>query len=218
MVSIFTSRFIHSNITELQQFNRPPISNYKNVPLMSLEEAVQSITQFYDGAIDDAKKAKENCRQNSPLSINESAAIYLYTMSIKLYSLLNQALRAESRKALGPWLPFLKLLTTALEKLPPLRTTVWRGVGGITGTEFDKNTVHTWWSVNSCSLEINVGACFAGMRGTLFCIHTFSGKDITTYSWNKSEKEIVLMPGTNLLVESTSFDINGFSIVYLKEW
>ena len=95
---------------------------------------------------------------------------------------------------------------------------MWRGVGGDIGSDFDKNSVHTWWSVNSCSSEINVAACFAGEKDTLFCINSISGKNITAYSANQEEEEIVLMPGTCLRVQSTSFGINGFLVVHLNEW
>ena len=81
-----SNRFVDASIQELQQVNRNLILGCKDVPLMSLEEAVEAIVEFHSTVADDAKKAKESCRQNTILTINESAAIYLYTMNKTILS------------------------------------------------------------------------------------------------------------------------------------
>ena len=203
-----SNRFINGSIQELQQVNRNLILECKDVPLMSLEEAVVTIAHHCPNVTAYAKEAKESCRKSTILTINESAAIYLYTMDSPFYLALNRALRSENPQALGSWLAYLKLLLTALRKLPSLVTTVWRGVAGDIARDFDRDPIHTWWSVNACSSQVNVAACFAGQKGTLFCIHTIHGKDITMYSEFQGEQKIVPMPGTRLQVQSTSFDLN----------
>ena len=185
---------------------------------MSLEEAVKTIANSQPTVTHDTKKAKEHCRKNTILTLDESAAVYLYTMNRPFYLALNQALRDENPQALEPWSAYLKLLITALRKLPSCSTTMWRGVAGDIGSEFSQNTIHTWGSITSCSSQINVAACFAGQKGILFCINAIHGKDITKYSEFQGESEITLMPGTRLQVQSTSFDLNGFYIVQLNEW
>jgi hypothetical protein len=95
---------------------------------------------------------------------------------------------------------------------------VWRGVRGNIGSDFREETEHTWWSMNSCSSQINVAECFAGENGSLFCIHTIYGKDITAYSAYQGEEEVVLMPGIRLCVQSTSICDNGVFLVQLNEW
>jgi hypothetical protein len=112
----------------------------------------------------------------------------------------------------------LKLLITALDKLPSCPITVWRGVGDITGSDFVEDNVHTWWSLNSCSSRVNVAACFGGEMGTLFCINAIHGKNITAYAANQHEEEIVLLPGTSLRVKCTLYEPNVRSIVHLEEW
>ena len=218
MASTRRIRFVDPSIQEFQQINRKSLSACENLSPMSLEEAVETIAEFYPTVVDDAKKAKEFCRQNTILTINESAAIYLYTMNRPFYPALNHELRAENPQALGPWLAYLNLLLTALRKLASCSTTMWRGVAGEIGSEFNENTIHTWGSITSCSSQINVAACFAGEKGILFCINAIHGKDITKFSANQDETEIILMPGTYLRVKSTSFDLNGFYIVQLNEW
>jgi hypothetical protein len=218
MMPIGRNRFGNSVISEFHQTNHNPISGYQDLPLMSLEEAVQSIVPFVPHVMNYADTAKKFCRQNTTLSRNESAAIYLYTMPKPFYENLNKTFRAENPHALKPWFAFLKLLITALSKLPSRPTTVWRGVGGNIGSVFAENDVHTWRSINSCSSYVNVAGMFAGGTGILFCINAIHGKDITAYSVNQSEEEIILMPGTRLRVKSTQSEPNRLSIVHLEEW
>ncbi|CAF0809606.1 unnamed protein product [Adineta steineri] len=220
-----SGRFMDNCSTTRQQYNWNPISGYKDRALKSLKEAVASITPFVDKVMQYAEDAKQKCNRNTKLTINESAAIYLYTMpNTSFYEKLNEALRIEDPLALAPWFDFLKLFITALGKLPELpsrSTTVWRGVAQISCSDFRDKDMFTWWSVNSCSLDTNVAAMFSCEKGTLFCIHTINGKDISDYSSaNKGEvgeKEIVLMPGTRLRVKSNTFGINDFRVVHLEE-
>ena len=175
-------RFVNDSVQEFQQVNCKSLLECENVPLTSLEEAVETITKFYPTVTDDANRAKEFCRKNTVLTINESAAIYLYTMGNSFYSALNQALRAENPQALGPWSAYLKLLITALRKLPSCSTTVWRGVRDDIGSDFNQNTTHTWGSINSCSHNVKVASIYVGSSGALFNIHTINGKNITKFS------------------------------------
>jgi hypothetical protein len=186
---------------------------------MSLEEAVESIVPFVPHVKSYAKDAKERCRQNTTLTRNESAAIYLYTMDAPFFPALNEALRAENRQALKPWFAFLKLFITALEKLPSRPITMWRGVADKAhGSGFVKLDMHTWWSVNSCSSYVDVAGIYVGPTGTLFCINAIRGKNITEYSAYHTEEEVILMPGTCLCVASTLSEPSGRSIVHLEEW
>ncbi|CAF3948290.1 unnamed protein product, partial [Rotaria sp. Silwood1] len=67
--------------------------------VMSLEEAVESIAELDPSIINDAKQAKVECRKDTALSPNESAAIYLYTMPTPFYAALNGILRSENSQA-----------------------------------------------------------------------------------------------------------------------
>ncbi|CAF4704340.1 unnamed protein product, partial [Rotaria sp. Silwood2] len=106
------NRFVNDHVLELHMINRTPISGYEDAPVMPLEEAVERVAQFYYGVVNDADRAKDKCRKNTALTLNESAAIYLYTMTTPFYSALNRALRSENPQAIYPWFPFLKLLIT----------------------------------------------------------------------------------------------------------
>ncbi|CAF1459523.1 unnamed protein product [Adineta steineri] len=222
-----SERFVDNYSTKLKQDDWDPISGYKDRTLKSLEEAVESIVPFVSNVMQYVDEAKQNCTRNTKLAINESAAIYLYTMDTPFYKKLNEALRDENSSTLASWFDFLKLFITALEKLselPSRLTTVWRGVTQISSSDYYETDIFTWWSVISCSLDSNVGAVFTGEKGVLFCINTINGKDISDYSSKEDkkdedawEKEIVLMPGTRLCVKSKTCNKLDFNVVHLDE-
>ncbi|CAF4007529.1 unnamed protein product [Adineta steineri] len=214
-----SGRFVDVDISKLQQDNWIPICGYKDQDVNSLEEAVKSIAPFVNKVMQYAEVAKNKCKKNTKLTINESAAIYLYTMITPFYEKLNEALRDENPPTLIPWFHFLKLFITALAKLPSHPATVWRGVANISGSDYYETDKFTWWRVNSCSLDAGVASFFTGEKGTLFCINTTNGRDISGYSSaNDEEKEIVLMPGTRLCVKSKTRNDSGFDVVHLEEW
>ncbi|CAF1920518.1 unnamed protein product [Rotaria magnacalcarata] len=97
-------RYANTSFLELQEINRSPIHGYEDISLQSLEETTERIIAFVPGLMDNVAKAKLNCNRDSTiLTLDESAAIYLYTMPIPLYSTSNKALRAENREELKPW-------------------------------------------------------------------------------------------------------------------
>ncbi|CAF0783626.1 unnamed protein product [Adineta steineri] len=100
-----SGRFVDNYTSKRQQYNWNPISGYKDRDVKSLEEAVESIVPFVDKVMQYAEEAKQKCRKNTKLTINESAAIYLYTMNTPFYETLNEALRGENPPALVPCTP-----------------------------------------------------------------------------------------------------------------
>lgn len=108
-----------------------PIEGYGRERLVSLEEACEPLEKYISDLPRNVLIAKKNS-QSPPdhLTPDESAAIHLYTMewNDSLYVALNKRLRQPDRRALTPWFLYLKLLLTALFKLPSIRGVVWRGV------------------------------------------------------------------------------------------
>ena len=211
------NRFVNSCVSELEQDGRDHIAGYEYLHIMSLEEAVHSIIPIVPDVMKYVDTARRLCRQNTELTIDESAAIYLYTMQNPFHQKLNQTLRAQEPRELEPWFGYVKLFLNAVEKLPSCRTTIWRGISSIIDTYFAEDGVHTWFSVNSCTSKIGVAGMFEGEIGTLLCIETFHGKDITAYSAKPDEDEVLLLPGIRLQVKD-KFSENGILIVHLQEW
>jgi len=86
----------------------------------------------FEGQVNIAKEmASKN--ENDQLTIDESAAIYFYTMSSTstssqpFYIYLNDALRSTDWKIQKSYFPYLKLFISALSKLEPVALSVARG-------------------------------------------------------------------------------------------
>ncbi|CAF1369533.1 unnamed protein product [Rotaria sp. Silwood1] len=200
-----------------------PIRGYAKEPLLPLEEAVKPI----DDQLDDLDIMVDTAKQNSKkpadgLTQDESAAIHLYTMqweesNVSLYTKLNNILRSERREPLKPWFRYLKLVLTALFKLPSLRTTIWRGVRGNLSDQYDDDIV--WWGFSSCTESVNVMEQFVGKSGerTLFNIECINGKSIRAHSFYTKESEILLLPGTYLHVVGKWSPAKDLHIIHLKE-
>lgn len=112
------------------------IRGYEEEPVVFLEEALKP----FDGRIDDLaaqiNQAKTNCYSSNPhgLTHDESAAIYLYSMQgdgDSVYGHLEKAWeeagKANNRSYMVPWFRYLKLLRSALDKLPDAEGEVWQG-------------------------------------------------------------------------------------------
>ena len=214
-----SGRFVSDIIADLQAANDNPIDGYQHLDVNNLEKAVETLADVVPGLANYIARARDNCNMNqTDLTREESAAIYLYTMQTPFYSRLNETLRANNRDALQPWFAFLKLFMTALGRLKSREALIWRGVAKDVGPTFVANTVHTWWSVNSCSEGTNVVEFYLGETGTIFAISAKKGKDISDYSAMADEREVLLMCGTRLHVKSDPLNFQKrLSIVHLEE-
>ena len=218
----FTSLDDHESLQQM----RLPLCGYEKYPLVSLEESVRPLQALLDANIDRfvfiAKKNSQKAKEG--LTQDESAAIRLYSMewaptSLSLYIQLNRALRAVNRHGLIPWFPYLKLLLTALFKLPPLTTTVWRGVRGDLSSQYETGQTITWWGVSSCTSSVSVMDGFIGNSGstTLFSIDAKNARSIRHHSMFAMEDEILLLPGTYLHVISKLNPTKDLTIIQMKE-
>ncbi|CAF4046194.1 unnamed protein product, partial [Rotaria sp. Silwood1] len=205
-----------------------PITGYQDVPLVSLEEALEPICHLFNGILEHAWVAKKNCqRPQEGLTQNESASIHLYTMQFdggpSLFYVLNRTLRAENRQELKPWFSFLKLFLTALYKLPSRGSTVWRGVRDADlSSKYPKGAKIVWWGVSSCTTNVEVlkNNQFLGTSGlrTIFSIQCQHGKSISHHShFQNTEEEVILMPGSYFEVIGQLNPAAGLRIIQLKE-
>lgn len=214
-----SSRFVNKIFAELKEANHSPILGYEDSPLLTLKDAVEKVNSQTLHFEEYVATAQNKCKKDSSLlEPDESAAVYLYSMPTPFFSLLNEALRAENRDELKPWFAFLKLFMTAIKKLDSVKKTVWLGVAGDVGSLFVENVEHIWWSINSCSMALDVVEKYLGETDTLFAIDVSQGKDISAFSASPAEREIVLMPGTRVRAESKVFNfIDRLFVVYLEE-
>jgi hypothetical protein len=203
----------------------PPVYGYHIEQPVSLEKALELVESQIDQLPRFIKTAKKYCHFPSEhgLTKDQSAAVYIYTMEwgdTTLYRVLNNALRAENRQGLKIWFPYLKLFDTALDLLPTVKESLWRGIPLDIGKNFTKNQLVTWWSVNSCSSSVDVIQNFLGndTNATVFMIEAVNGKNVSGYTEYENEDEVILRMGSEFRVKSKPLaQPNGSYIVHLIE-
>ena len=221
------SRYSHTDI-HTKKFEEP-IIGYATEPLLPLikacaplESIIHNISNYIQVALHETSEQPTN-----DLTIDESAAIRLYTMEWEepyrsLYSMLNFTLKTGTREELRPYFKFLKLFMTALVKLPcepPL--TVWRGVTKNLSADFPPGTPVTWWSFSSCTTALTVleNNLYLGNTGerTLFSVEAINARTIQQHSYFVTEDEILLLPGTHMIVQSQFSPAPELHIIHLKQ-
>lgn len=211
-----------------------PIEGYANEPLVTLEEACQSLVTVIDDLPTYVAIAKNNTHSPADdLSHDESASIYLYTLEWpspdkSLYVILNRTLRNPGRCQLTmqPWFKYLKLFLTALAKLPPAsipdnQQVVYCGIKADISELYPSDSFVIWWGFASCttSLDLIQSKTFLGITDnrTMFNIETTSARNISQHSRFKAEDEVLLMPATYMKVISRMNPTPQLCIINLKE-
>jgi hypothetical protein len=206
-----------------------PIVGYAEEPVLPLSKACSPLTNILHNLSFYVQMALEETSEQPPdgLTIDESAAIRLYTIEWErphrsLYSMLNYTLKNDSREHLRPYFKYLKLFLTALVKLPcvpPL--TLWRGVTKNLSEEFPPGTLVTWWAFSSCTTALTVleNNMYLGNTGnrTLFSVEAINGRTIRDHSHFVTEDEILLLPGTHMIVQSQFSPAPDLHIIHLKQ-
>ena len=74
------------------------------------------------------------------------------------YVILNNTLQAANRNLLKPWFLYLRLIMTALAKIPSNieHFHVYRGVKLDLRAQYAKGSTITWWGFSSCTTSLEV--------------------------------------------------------------
>ncbi|CAF1638317.1 unnamed protein product [Adineta ricciae] len=207
----------------------PPILGYENMPLVSLEKAVEPLHALVPEVERMTWTVKQNhFEDDHHLTADEAASILLYTLEWEprhksFYAILNTTLQAANRQLLKPWFLFLRLIITSLAKLPSesVNLVVYRGVKLDLSAQYSTSTIVTWWGFSSCTKSVNVlsNEEFLGQTGTrtLFNIECHSAKSIKKYSLFPEEEEVLLPPARQFQVIGCLNSGHGLHIVQLKE-
>ena len=218
-----------TNITNHIGTNPPPIVGYADEPILPLFKACAPLIDIIHNLSFYVQMALSETPEQPPdgLTIDESAAIRLYTIEWKkphrsLYSMLNHTLMKDDRELLRLYFKYLKLFLTAVVKLPCVpQLTIWRGVTKNLSAQFPLGTPVTWWAFSSCTtalpvLENNMYLGDTGDR-TLFSVEAINGRTIRAHSHFVTEDEILLLPGTHMIVQSQFSPGAGLQIIHLKQ-
>ena len=136
--------------------------------------------------------------------------------------MLNRTLKNDDREQLRPYFKYMKLFLTALAKLRCVpRLTVWRGVTENISADFPPGTSVTWWAFSSCTTTLNVleNNMYLGNTGnrTLFSVDVINGRTIRAHSHFVTEDEILLLLGTQTIVQSQLSPAPDLHIIHLKQ-
>lgn len=135
------------------------------------------------------------------LSIDERAAIYLYTMEVRPgYRELNVRLRGDLAAA-RPYFSFAKLLNSALAKLPIFEGGIWRALTNVDASAYSVEDRLSWSQFNSCTVASDTVQQFLGPgQSLLFMIDAgHCGVDIRQYS-ALDESDVLLPAGVEVEV------------------
>ena len=215
-------------IEESKEFNQS-INNYDQIPLVTLEQAVEPLKDLIPHVIDMVKLVKEKClRPANNLSADESASIMLYTIEWipkenSFYYIFNRILKKNDQNQLISCYSYFKLISTALIKLPRLSKRIfYRGIQADLKNQYSVNKIVNWYGYTSCSSSLDIydkeKFSFDDTDNcTLFIIHSENGIDISKHSYSSIKSEVLLSPNQQFQVVSSRQSNNGLCIIILKE-
>ncbi|AZQ70252.1 uracil-DNA glycosylase [Streptomyces luteoverticillatus] len=204
----------------------PAITGVFDTPLMEFRDAVAPVAELLSGlgqhvdlSHDFGKRRADEAAGAGGLSADAIAALYLYTCESAFYREINAILRAPDRSRIVPYLPYLRLLFSAVSGLPARTEPLWRGVSLDLRAQYPVGRTVTWWGVSSCTSKLGVARAFLGSRGkrTLFEVTPARAVGIQNFSAFTGEEEFILAPGTQLKVTDVKAERGGLCTVRLTE-
>ncbi|KIF07123.1 uracil-DNA glycosylase [Streptomyces sp. RSD-27] len=204
----------------------PAITGVFDTPLMDFREALAPVTEVLSGlgrhidrSLDFGKRRADGASAAGRLSADAIAALYLYTCESAFYREINAVLRSPDRTRVVPYVPYLRLLFSAVSELPAHTRPLWRGVSLDLRAQYPVGGTVTWWGVSSCTSELSVARSFLGSRGkrTLFEVTPSRAVGIRSFSAFTGEEEYILAPGTQLKVTEVKTERGGLCTVRLTE-
>ncbi|MEV0828276.1 ADP-ribosyltransferase domain-containing protein [Nonomuraea rubra] len=202
----------------------PAISGVFGSPLLPFRESVAPVAKLLSGLdwhVEQSYRFGESlpAAETSGLSADEIAALYLYTCESAFYRQINATLRDPDRSRIVPYLPYLRLLFSAVSHLPVRTEPLWRGVSLDLRAQYPLGRTVTWWGVSSCTSKLGVAQAFLGRRGkrTLFEVRPRRAVGIRRFSAFTGEEEFILAPGTQLEVSDVRAERGGLCTVTLTE-
>ncbi|WP_327391683.1 ADP-ribosyltransferase domain-containing protein [Streptomyces sp. NBC_01186] len=202
----------------------PAITGVFDTALMEFRDAVTPVAKLLSGLDQHVKLSHEFGQRRADeaadsLSADAIAALYLYTCESAFYREINAILRSPDRTKIVPYLPYLRLLFSAVSGLPARTEPLWRGVSLDLRAQYPLGRTVTWWGVSSCTSKVGVARGFLGSRGkrTLFEVLPVRAVGIRSFSSFTEEEEFILLPGTQLKVSDVKTERSGLCTVKLTE-
>jgi uracil DNA glycosylase len=200
----------------------PAITGVFDTPLLDFRKAIAPAAETLGGLdhyVERSQSFGERLADTHGLTADEVAALFLYTCESAFYRQINATLRHPDRSRITPYLPYLRLLFSAVSRLPVRKEPLWRGVGLDLRAQYPLGQTVTWWGVSSCTSKLGVAQAFLGGRGkrTLFEVTPARAVGIRGFSAFTGEEEFILAPGTQLKVTEVKAERGGLCTVRLAE-
>jgi serine/threonine protein kinase len=152
-------------------------------------------------------------------------AFFIYSTESNIYKKLNSALRARSGPAFDAWVPYLWHLSQALQALPDVATTVYRGMDAPNLAEYQQSKRIHWSGFTSTSTDASVSnhpPFYNGPPGVVFKLTVQNAKDIQPYSALPQEAELLLSPNMEFLVteelhEPSEGPLRGCRVIEMQQ-
>lgn len=127
-------------------------------------------------------------------------SLYLYTSNQLIFENVNKSIVKYKDNDL--WNPFVCCLYQAIDLLSPFVGEVYRGIDMPFDMEtFALNKVLSWNTFATCSKEYSCPSELINLkRGIIFIVHSKTGRDISKFSKNPADGEVIFNPGTLMKV------------------
>lgn len=186
---------------------------------ISIDEAIEdiSIEQTLQFVLDSHPEIQQQLENfitkdigSKAIGRNQRAAIYLYGVSAKnvencVYSMLKAIwLSEEISKQIENWSYYLKLLFSGLQQLPSYQGEAYLIIQDDLSKKYEKNMAYTLKNFSSWTDQESSSTISKNLHVkvyTTLIIKCLSGKEITDFKNDSQFKEIILLPGTQFLVE-----------------
>jgi len=144
--------------------------------------------------------------QESILSTEQAAIIYVYTVESPFYSSLNNAMRSGTNEERIIFQDYIYYLTNALSLLDPFVGPVYRGID-CQISDYKPGKTIVWPSFSSSTRDPRVAIQFLKEKhGTLFLINSKTPRSIDKYSAIKTEQEVLFLPNSSFKISSKVSD------------
>ncbi|CAF1685904.1 unnamed protein product, partial [Adineta ricciae] len=201
------------------------IEGFEDEPDVTFEESLQPIIQANSKLPNYIDEAKAKCNKSSQhgLTVDESAAIYIYSMKVEdgVFQLLYKDWSLNDQFVMKKWLKFLKLFKNALDKLPDAAKACQIVPYDESIQDMLENSSSSIYTALSTAEpkepDINNHRDLA--KNGKLCSLTYlcaGGKDVTDYTPGK-KSSVILWPGLKVSSIMTEIrDFCGYIYFHLK--
>lgn len=190
---------VHNNvITTLQKSKDEEHSILSFIDKLKNNKVFPLGKQYLDYVIWNAKihLVKMIASGETTLNAIHLLALHLYSSNFTIFENVNLSISKYQENNL--WNPFVCCLYQAIDLLPPFVGEAYRGVNTpFNLDDFTLGKTLSWNTFAICSKEFSGPSELINMKtGIIFIINSKTGKDISKYSRNPVDAEIIFNPGT----------------------